>query len=276
MARRRRRRGRPSYVSSGWKMSVGIVLILLVVSVFGYGGYLYYDQTRSYVEIGKDDYCPVNSPLAEISVLLIDVTDKLNEVQKTSILNIVDRLVANVPRYGAIAIYVVSPDPQKRSNPVFFRCNPGVASEIDPKFGNPDRVAQKWRDGFRMPLDSELKKNLESESADSSPIMESIQWTAVKHFDNPEQGELPKKLVVISDFLQHTDGYSHYQSRPNFSKFEDSQYFRSVRAQLKGVDVQLRVIRRNTTKQNQPLEEFWRSYFRTQGSNQVSLQFLSG
>ena len=276
----RRRRGRSKFKhgqgNSAWLWILGIFLILLVVVIFGFVFYTYFDRVESHVALDATTHCPTSSPPTHITALIVDATDVLNEKQKVSVRNIVDRLVSDIPRYGALAIYLVSTRSDTQSQQIFYRCNPGRADDIDPVFGNPERVEYLWKTGFRNVLDEKLDENLDHGVMNASPIMESVVWVSIEHFDKPGHDEVSRTLAVISDFLQHTDEYSHYRVQPEFNSFENSQYYRKVRSNLINADVRLWQIRRNTERQNSNLEQFWNTYFRAQGASSVSFELLPG
>ena len=248
----------------------------MVVSIFALIFFFYVSAKENYVKLNPDNHCPEVKPLKQLTVLVLDTTDSLNRAQKSSVKNVVEKLVSSTPRYGALAIYAVSPDEQRQSQSIFYRCNPGRKSEIDPKFANPAKIEQEWKEGFHLPLNDTLERNLESGGANSSPIMESIQWVAIQEFGPLADVGIPLKLVVISDFLQHTTGYSHYRVHPIFSGFENSQYYRKVKANLQDAQIELWFVRRNTGRQDSSLENFWRTYFLAQGTNSVSIEHLEG
>ena len=276
MRSRRRRRAKRRSSGGGWRIFAGLGLILVVISIFTLIGFMYVSATKNYVALNPDNHCPEDKFLNHLTVLVMDTTDSLNRAQKSSVKNVVEKLVSSTPRYGALAIYAVSPDEQRQSQSIFYRCNPGRKNEIDPKFANPAKIEQEWKEGFHLPLNETLEKNLESGGANSSPIMESIQWVAIQEFGPLADADTPLKLVVISDFLQHTTGYSHYRVNPNFSSFENSQYYRKVKANLQDAQIELWFVRRNTGRQDSSLENFWRTYFQAQGAKSVSIEHLVG
>ena len=274
--RRRTQHRRRQSRSSFWRALAGSILLILVIITIIFLYYLSISQSKKHIALNPKNHCPLQVPLSHVTVLIVDATDPLNRIQKKSVNNLLNKLVAEVPRYGAFVIYAVSTDEEHRSQPVFFRCNPGRGEDIDPMFGNPQRVENLWREGFRASLNEELEKNLESGTANSSPIMESIQWATVQEFEPSDRTDIPHQLVVISDFLQHTNQYSHYRVKPDFPTFENSKYYRKVRANLIGADVILWLVRRNSKVSNALLKKFWETYFRAQGADEVHVENLPG
>lgn len=245
------------------------IIVMLAVGFFVYQGFTLGNKKP---QLRKDNHCPVEIPISHITVLIVDVTDTLNIAQKKDVDNLVDKLVSKIPRYGAFTIYTVNPDDDQQATQVFFRCNPGRGDEIDPMTGNPKKVEKLWLEGFRAPLSEALSKNLNSGTANFSPIMESIQWVAIQEFEDSDRRGISKQLVVISDFLQHTRDYSHYRTKPDFSVFENSNYFRRVRTDLTKIDVVLSFVRRNSNNSSESLKQFWKMYFNAQGTEEKKLR----
>ena len=271
MARRRKRT-----TSSFWSAFFGIVLITAVAVAIGFVFYWQNIITENHIALSTKDYCPRDNSFSHITVLIVDATDPLNKVQQLSVNNLLNKLVSEIPRYGALAIYAVSSDEDHRNSPVFYRCNPGRGKDIDKMLGNPEMVEQQWKEGFRGPLDVELAKNLQSGSANSSPIMESIQLASIQQFEQEYSINVPKKMIIISDFLHHTKDYSHYREPPDFNTFEKSEYYRKIRANLLDAKVALWFVRRDSRASSESLRQFWKTYIRARGANEVSINDLAG
>lgn len=255
----------------------GIVLIGAVVLALAYGFYLLLLARGSHVALDRETYCPEAGPHG-VTAVIIDTTDAVNLVQRTDLLNEIEKLIAAVPRFYMLEIYAVGPVVDEPPQPVFNKCNPGRASEISELSGNPRMVEREWREGFRKPLEQVLVRMLAPAGANSSPILESIQWVTINALTAPGRSEVPRQLVVISDLLQHTSGLSHYRGAVPFTTFANTLYYRRVRAPLKGVKVDLLVLRRDTkTKlQGSALYRFWREYFDAQGVQSLRMVELVG
>ncbi len=272
--RRKRSRGRRG---PNWKVAGGIVLGAASMFVLAYGFYLFLATTRSHVELDPNSYCHKSGPKS-VTAVIIDTTDALNVVQRTDLMNEMESLIAAVPRLGALEMYAVGPVAEEPPQPVFSKCNPGRADEISELTGNPIMVERNWREGFREPLESVLKRILAPAGANSSPILESIQWVVINALTAPGRSKVPRRLVIVSDFLQHTVGLSHYRSAVDFTAFARTAYFRRVRAPLEGIAIDMLVIRRTTGAgvQGRALIRFWTDYFDTQGAKRVRIVDLAG
>jgi len=274
VARRRRRQTRSAENS---QLILGAVLIGFVCLALAYGFYFFVGARKSYVELDPQTYCPKNGP-ASVTALLIDTTDQLNLVQRTDLINEIEKLIQNIPRYGALDIFAVRPTEKQPTEPVFQRCNPGHADEISGWTSNPTMVERDWREGFRKPLDQLFEQMLAPGEANQSPILESIQWLAVNTLGTPTASGLPRSLIVVSDLLQHTSGLSHYRGVASFSAFKKTPYYKQIKAPLEGVTAHLLIVRRNTKKnvQGKALIEFWTAYFDAQGVRKLRLVDLAG
>ncbi len=274
----RRRSRRRSARRQGVALIVtGTLLIVAVLAALGGGFYLLIEARRTHVALDPETYCPKNGARA-VTAVLIDTTDPLDLVQRTDLDNQLAAVVADVPRFGLLELYTVARLEDEQPKPLFHKCNPGNADEVSGLIENPRRVRMIFEQGFRQPLERVLGAMLDTASADRSPILESIQWIAVNSLSRPEQSSLPRRLVLISDLLQHTAGFSLYRSRPDFAAFARGRYYRRIQAPLQGVDVDLIMVRRETRKNRQgsALIRFWRDYFDAQGVRRLRLVRLAG
>ena len=274
-SRRARRRGRGS--RDRYSIAVGIVLFCFVIAAAGAGGYWYWKATQAHIPIDKASLCPVDGPFA-ITVVLLDRTDPLNTIQKQDLRNQVERIVSGIPRHGKLEFYTVEPVEERPLQPRYAMCNPGRGAEIDPTIGNPRRVEERWRTGFRAPLDEALRDLMAPGTAPSSPIMESIQSVAVTEFASRQRTDAKLQLFLASDLLQYTSGYSHYRGIEDFAAFRSTPYYRKVRADLRGVDVDILYVQRDKQIElgSRRLVRFWEDYFADQGASIARVHPVKG
>ena len=165
-ARRRRRR------SSAWRLhALGIALIIGVVTVVVGGSFLYFYVAAGQLELDQETFCPVDGPQT-VTVVLVDRTDPYTPVQQAGIQNALELIRTSVPKYGALGLYAVGPTDQGVLELFARICNPGRGDEINPLIGNPRRVEQRWREGFKAPLDALFARLLQPGEAATSPILE--------------------------------------------------------------------------------------------------------
>ena len=276
MPRRRPRRSR-GQSGSAWQVAGGLALMAGVLAAIVGGVLLFLETREEHVALDPETYCPQAGPHA-LTAIIIDTTDALNLVQRTDLTNEIERLVGTIPRFGALEIYAVGSVENDPPQPVFSRCNPGRADEISELTGNPRLVERKWREGFRQPLEKVLAGMLAPGEADSSPIMESIQWVAVNALTAPGRDSIPLRLVLVTDLLQHTRSFSLYRGVQPFQSFSQTPYYLRVRAPLEGVAVDVLIVRRQTRARiDRPsLVRFWVDYFDAQGANGLRIVDLAG
>jgi len=276
MSRRRPRRSR-SRRGAGWQVAVGVTLIAVVLLVL-FGGFVTFVNVRhNRLELDAGTYCPKSGPVA-LTVVLIDATDPFNIVQRTDLLNRIARVVRAVPRFGLLEIYTVTSIEASPPEPIFRKCNPGRAAEISRLVENPRLAERNWQTGFKKPLERVLSGVLKANVAESSPILESIQWVSVNSLAVPGRSRIPRHLIVISDLLQHTNRLSLYRSPVDFREFAKTRYYDRVRASLDGVAVELFVVRRNSRIpiRKQDLLQFWVDYFDAQGVASLRIVSIAG
>jgi hypothetical protein len=257
------------------RLGVALIVVVALLIAGGVAGYVYLEQTR--VALDETTLCPKDGARS-LTVVLVDRTDPLTTVQRTALRKRLEEIKDGVARYGALQIYSVEPIGETLLRPVVDLCNPGRGADIDPKFGNPGLVERKWRERFEAPIEALLDELMKTHEADSSPIMESIQSIAVSTLRGNAGADIPRQLVIASDMLQHTAGYSHYQEALPFEEFRKSDYYRRFQADLRGVEIAIIYIRRDTRRaaQGKAHVQFWRDYVSDLGGTLTSVVALEG
>lgn len=245
----------------------GSLIIIFVLIVIGSVVFSYIYVKNRHIKIDKNTFCP-EKDLVEITAVLIDRTDKFNTVQQKSIKVHLEDLREEIPVGGLLSIYSVSATKNELLRPEFKMCNPGHGDEVNPLFGNPRIVEKRWMRGFDEPLQRVFNDMLSPGEATESPIMESIQSIAVSTFSSRKFRSVAKRLVLVSDMLQHTKELSHYRADLDFTKFSKSNYYRRIRANLNGVKVIIFYINREEIGSIQGRDHiiFWQKYFADQGA----------
>jgi hypothetical protein len=219
------------------------------------------------VPTDAETLCPTDRPLADITVILLDVSDRISEPQRLQIQNHLARLRDSIPRFGLVQVYTVDRIGRRVTEPVFHLCNPGTGSDLSRIYQNPELARRKWN-GFAEKLETDIDRQISLSALSTSPIFEAIQATALRTFGRPEYDGLPKRLVIVSDLLQNVPGgLNMYQRVPAFGGFRRTAYFSRVRADLRGVSVAIYYLARpDVGKQGKRHLAFWDTYFRTQGA----------
>jgi hypothetical protein len=252
------------------------VIGVAVLAVIALGGALLLAHTKE-EELAKLDpntYCPKAGPTSEIAVL-IDRTDGLTEMQAIDLEKRIFAWASEVPTHGTFNVYEVGKDGHSFDAfpPV---CNPGDGSDQSIWDSNPKMWRERYEQKFVGPVRDMLKDmRLDTEAA-RSPIMEGVQKIAVKDF-GPGGPTGSKRLILVTDLLQYTDGLNLYKGAPPFESFWRSGYAASLRAELHGVHVTIFLLNREkaTSKQNDALGSFWIRWLQEQGAD-VDFSHISG
>jgi hypothetical protein len=253
--------------------AAGTVVALLLIG----GTTLAIKGRAASVPIDPATLCPTKRPPSEISVILLDVSDRFSEPQRLQIQNQLSRVRDSIPRFGLVEVYTVERLSRRVAEPVVHLCNPGTGADLNRIYQNPELAKKKWSD-FAAELSSSVDRQISKPALKTSPIFESIHATALRTFGKPEYDGLPKRLVVVSDLLQNVPGgLSMYQGVPAFDSFEKTPYFSRVRADLKGIDVDLYyLLRTGSARQSKDHLTFWQDYFQSQGAEVEEVQKVFG
>jgi hypothetical protein len=221
--------------------------------------------------------CPTDRPIAQVTVILLDVSSRFSEPQRLQIQNQLARLRDSMPRFGLVEVYTVDRIGRRVTEPVFHVCNPGTGADLNRIYQNPELARKKWN-GFAEKLSEDIDRQISLPPTGSSPIFEAIQATALRTFGNPGYDGLPKRLVLVSDLLQNVPGrLNMYERVPTFREFRRMAYFSRVRADLRGVAVSIYYLARpEVGRQGRRHLGFWDAYFRSQGATVVSAEGVFG
>ena len=143
--------------------------------------------------------------------------------------------------------------------------------------GNKELAKKRWQDRFYGPFRSAVAKDLEPVPADTSPIMQAIQSIAVQHFIGDRTAALPKRLVIVSDLIEHEADYSQYRGDLTFDRFKKSSAYRKYRTDLNDAVVTIEYVQR----QRPPIDGtahvlFWRDWITDNNGDFGSVQRLQG
>lgn len=241
----------------------GLLLLGVLIVVVGIGAGYWYVQQRT-VKLNYETLCPADGPHA-LTIILVDRTDHLNTVQREAVRVRLAEVRAHTAQYGALALFSIAPTDQELLRPEVYLCNPGAVGEASALYQNLRRVEQRWQ-LFNQRLEQAIDAAVQANEQPLSPIMESIQSAALSNFARAKP-QIPKRLIVVSDLLQHSPALSLYQRLPRFDDFKTTESFRQLRTPLTDVEVEILYLRRPTARsiQSKALIEFWQQYLRDNG-----------
>lgn len=249
-------------------------IILVVLGVFGTGGFVLYNKKNEFNQLDPVTLCPKTGTISEL-VVLIDNSDSLNKIQHESIKNKITKIVKSLPKHGGVKIYQIDAIGELHE-PIAKLCNPGDGEGESKIYSNPTYFKNAQEKVFR-----EVEKSLQEVGKDttlnSSPIMENIQAICIKDFDSRIEGK--KKIIIISDFMQNVPGFSLYAQEPSMHEFRRSIYGKSVESDFHDVEVKLYVLNLKSEKNNVDQDKvmlFWKRWFEGQGAEDISIDRISG
>lgn len=250
---------------------------LLAVILLGAGTTFYLKSQSAAVPADSATLCPTTRPPSQVTVILLDVSDKFSEPQRIQIQNHLARVRDSIPRFGLVEVYTVDRLRRRVTEPVVHLCNPGTGAELNRIYQNPGLARKKW-DGFAARLTADIGRQISAPALSTSPIFEAIQSAALRTFGKPEHDGLPRALVIVSDLLQHVPGQlSMYTEVPRFDTFRNTPYFSRVRSDLGDVSVRVFYLARpDVPQQNSRHLAFWDEYFQAQGATVEGVEKVFG
>ena len=205
------------------------------------------------------------------AVILVDQSEALTETHRRFALNFITDFVADdarLPVRSRIALFTFSKTTfEPRSGPSLRPsselCRP--PSHGNELYENNRKIAKDFHQRFLAPVRAALEESLTTEVGEQSPILETLQLIS-RSQDVDDGGR--KTLIVVSDMLQHTDGFSHYGPRRSYEEFRRSGFAADVKADLRGWDVVVIYLRRyhDRSLQQSGHVDFWQRYFYETGA----------
>jgi hypothetical protein len=258
-----------------------IYLAYVVLALVVIGGGAYYVLSDTPPKFDKETLCPIENSSIKVSglnVILIDRTDAVTEVQAIDIKTNLSKLIKESLPYEKFVIYEITGSSHLTNIPKFLVCNPGGNNNesFSQKMSSTPITKRIFEERFQNRLNEMLSSMLNIDTQVDSPIIELIQAVVVQDLKYVAP-EIPKRLILVSDMMQHSKSYSQYRGL-NEKEFFQSDYFNSVAVDLTGVDVRILYIQRTNEKNSQPLGhvQFWATYFSMLGSKSFTLQPIQG
>lgn len=171
--------------------------------------------------------------------------------------------------HGRLDLYFIHSTQSSLLQPVVSLCNPGHGVEINSLVGNPRHVEQTWQEGFGQPLEREITQLLNASPENESPILEGIQSVVLTSMSEPSVRDKPKKLIVVSDLMQHTSNLSLYHGTVDADAFIKNRSFDRIKSDLRDTDISVWMLARENALGRSKLADFWQRMFAEQGALQV-------
>ena len=198
------------------------IFFILSFAAIGAVGFFMYQTYQSPTD--PKTFCPQNEKGLGITALIIDVSDKLTKSQAARLENELENISnvsterpsAFLEKGERMLVYFVEPEGQDFHS-VFDLCHPGdIANRTWDEAATEGKFfAQKKWQKFKSGMMSDITKEIDnSTEADTSPIIETIQYVRDKHFPPSDlmDGTTNYRIVLWSDMLQNSKETSHFQT----------------------------------------------------------------
>lgn len=261
--KRRRRRKQSSRVPATLATLIAASVAITVV---------YFAVSGDRIDIDRDTFCPRDGSFPRTAIL-IDASDTITELQGKEVINSIRTLFSEqLATHEWVGIYVLSEQETVLPRPQIQICNPGSRDEANPLYENPKMFEKRYEDFFEK-VEMAVEGVTDAPPQRSSPIFEMISGVAVSDDFFTSKS---RRLLIVSDMLQNTDRYSHFDVTPDFEKWlEDYSKQRTISDEriiepglLREVDVQIIYVKRVDYRQLQTRGHiyFWEQYFNHVGA----------
>jgi hypothetical protein len=235
----------------------GVLALVLCAAAAGGAAYAWF--TRE-VAVDRATLCPRSGPTGHV-VVLVDKTDPLNFTQSAAFRRMFEDLVDHRVAPGHLMSV--------------FALGEGRGEGKSDLTANTRKLQVQFRERFRERLLEQTEALISAAPGRSSPIFEMLQLVAINAF-RKHAVEGPRRLIIVSDMLHNTAGYSMYQGQPDFDAFAASDYGRRTGADLNGVEVELHYVLNAPRLQTRRQLLFWESWFRRSGARIAAVRPLEG
>jgi hypothetical protein len=204
------------------------------------------------------------------TVILVDRSEALTETHRRFALQFIRDYVADDAKFSErsrIALFTFSKaNFGAQASPAFRPsadlCRP--PSRGNDLYENSRKITKDFYQRFLVPVTVALEESLTAEVGEWSPILETLQLIS----RSQEIGDGGRKtLILVSDMLQHTDGFSHYRDRRSYEEFLRSGFASDVKADFRDWDITVIYLRRYRDRRFQEGAhlDFWQRYFHDAG-----------
>jgi hypothetical protein len=240
-----------------WRVSIGAMLSS-VVALFSVAAF---NQPPA---VHAATGCRVDGVVPAHVVLLIDQSDPFQPNDLGWVQELADEEARALPKYGRLTVMTPSAADPFAPGVLFSACSPGSAIDANPLFQNPRMIEQDWQSKLMKPLLTTLEKVMEEKVQPASPLSEALYAIADRADFQESAGA--RRLIVISDLMQHSEAYSFYRTGADYDAYLGSRLAETA-PRLEDVNVVARVVPRQIY--DLPLSDvkgFWRTYFADAGA----------
>jgi hypothetical protein len=226
---------------------IGILLIISVILIF-----IILISIYAYARLTP-------ATISQYNVYIVDVTSKLTPQQKGELINHFKKYINESPKNSWHELYIVDLVEDELLKPLLTLKSTFSLSESENYLtSNPEKQKEIWLKKFVEPFKHHLEKTFNALESSKSPILESIQSTAISCLNKPEAVNTPRRIILVSDLMQNSEGMNFYQGIPATDNIIQNEYYRKTRTNLKGVSFEILKLNDNLSqKDSKKLIELW-------------------
>ena len=257
MSRRTRKRRERNRAIIGATMGAVSLVVLLALVIWGQRGEDRLDP----------DGCPADGPAAMQVAVVLDPSDTLSVVQRQSAISRLMGTLEGLPRGAEVRVYTVAGAGRERGGADLRTCKPAHPDEVSAVTGNPALATEAY-EAWREVIELRVGEALHEASEPESPIVEAIQFASVTTFQ-PRDAVMDRRLLIVSDMVQHSSDISFFRNQPDFGAFSRNPSYGTLRVDLARVGVTVFLLARRGEAgriQAGNLRTFWEDYFLDQGA----------
>lgn len=254
--------------SMSWPLVIGAVAAVgLIVGLFFYQG-----RVAGQMAIDQSTLCPLTGPRA-MTAVLIDVTDEMAPVQVSKLRELVRQQINQAEVGTEFSLGMVTDDASRLGSLVAL-CKPRAGGDVSAAVQNVRLVEERYKERFLDPLNGIFDQMLTATEAKQSPIMEGLQ-RLISETPGFVTFAGPKRVIIVSDLLQHSDAMSFYRGE-SWDSFRQSRASQRLSKDLGDADIDVIQIPRPSGWKGDPavLEDFWIRYFDHQGAHLPKVRIL--
>ena len=218
-------------------------------------------------ERAADTGCPETGPTA-LTAIMIDATDRIGAISRADVLARLEEYVAASREDEMVIGFEARPVGEEIDEPLLTVCHPGDPEKASEWTQNPRLIRRRLEERFRQPLEALFRDLLSREEATTSPLMESVQSVAVSFLGREEYTDIPKRLILVSDLMQHSEYLSFFRQPVDYDAFARSHGADALSTDLRGTTVDVLFVQREAHRRlrsTRGLAEFWGRWIEDQG-----------
>lgn len=271
MARRRRRND--ALVDQVGGTILTLVGVVLIVSI----GILGYWLRSAQVPVEASTLCPESGPTS-VHVILIDRSDPVSGQQAQHIRQVMQRIKDNAQTATRFDIFSFDGDAWNELPPIRRICVPKRPEDANELYENKGQIRKRFETEFSSVFDKTIDDQLTGTTRPSSPIIESLHAAAQTSFGSFDDNQIPLRMTLVSDMVQHSKAVSHLRNQPDFNVLSKNPDWTLIRPRLKGAETDILYILRPTATrasqrvQNQGHQVFWEQVIAASGGQLTSIE----